>query len=111
MSTVTSNPTMQDPFEVKHPPKYTYEGVFGGLFILTALEFAVSELMHLDTLPFVFGAFLLVVMAVVKAVLVGGFFMHIFYEKKPLVILFITFLFPLMIGVPIALSPLFSLTS
>ena len=63
----------------------TYVAVFGALLLFTGLTYAVS---FADLGPFAFPVAMLV--ACTKAFLVASFFMHLKYEKKVFVIMFLT---------------------
>ena len=63
--------------EVKKHVK-TYWGVFGALLVLTAITVAVGYY-HL---PIHYAIIVCLVIALTKGTLVGGYFMHLFGEKK-----------------------------
>ena len=56
-----------------------YLKVFGALLVLTILEYAYASFLHLEFLPLVAG---LLAMALVKAALVGWYFMHLKFEGR-----------------------------
>lgn len=90
-------------FRTKHPGPLTFEKILVALAVLTILEVIVStgySDFHIDILII---APILVFFSLVKATLVGGYFMHIFYEKKPFTIFMIAFGFPMLIVLPIAI--------
>ncbi len=64
-----------------------YMAVFYSLAVLTAVEIAVAYMKFLPLL--VMGA-LLIILALVKAVLVGMYFMHLKFEKRTLGIIAMT---------------------
>lgn len=64
-----------------------YMKVFYSLTVLTAVEIGVA---YARMLPLLVMGFLLVVLALVKAVLVGMYFMHLKFEKRTLGIIALT---------------------
>ena len=93
-------------FRSKHPGPMTFEKVLVFLAIVTLIEVIVSTLYSDKTIGLAIAAFLLVFFAFSKAITVAGYFMHIFYEKRPFTIFMIAFGFPMMIAAPIALVAL-----
>lgn len=94
-------------FRTKHPGYLTFEKVLIALAIITIFEALISVLfvkpsMYSDQTEVIIIALLLCFTSLVKATLVGGYFMHIFYEKKPFTIFMMAFGFPLLIVTPIA---------
>ncbi|HZY40934.1 MAG TPA: cytochrome C oxidase subunit IV family protein [Anaerolineae bacterium] len=88
MSTETNHVT-------RHVPAKTYLGVFALLFVVTAIEVGISQLISDKTLVVI----LLLSLAVVKAALVMMFFMHLKYDAKPYSLLLI---FPLFMAILLA---------
>jgi caa(3)-type oxidase subunit IV len=66
-------------------PNYMY--VFYSLTVLTIVEVTVA---YMSVLPLLIMGFLLVVLALVKACLVGMYFMHLKFEKRTLGIIAMT---------------------
>jgi len=64
-----------------------YMAVFYSLAVLTAVEIAVA---YMRFLPLLIMGFMLVVLALVKAILVGMYFMHLKFEKRTLGIIALT---------------------
>ena len=93
-------------FRSKHPGYQTFEKVIILLAVFTLVEIAISMLHEGGTLTLEITALLLLSIAVVKAVMISGFFMHIYYERKPLVVVFFCFVAPIMVALPIALVAL-----
>ncbi len=56
-----------------------YLKVFGALLVLTILEYAYASFLKLEFVPLVAG---LMAMAIVKASLVGWYFMHLKFEGR-----------------------------
>lgn len=93
-------------FRTKHPSEGVFEKVLIILAVFTAIEITISLLLEQGTLPLIIAGLLLIFFALTKATFVGGYFMHIFYEKKPFTIFMIGFGFPMLIVTPIALVAL-----
>ena len=93
-------------FRTKHPSEGVFEKILIILAVFTMIEVIISLLLENGTLPLIVAGILLVFFAFSKATFVGGYFMHIFYEKKPFTIFMIGFGFPMMIVTPIALVAL-----
>jgi cytochrome c oxidase subunit 4 len=64
-----------------------YMAVFYSLAVLTAVEIGVA---YMRFLPLLVMGFMLVVLALVKATLVGMYFMHLKFEKRTLGIIAMT---------------------
>jgi cytochrome c oxidase subunit 4 len=64
-----------------------YMGVFYSLAVLTALEIGVA---YMKFLPLVIMGLALIILALVKAFLVGMYFMHLKFEKRTLGIIALT---------------------
>jgi cytochrome c oxidase subunit 4 len=64
-----------------------YMAVFYSLAVLTALEIGVA---YMRVLPLLVMGFLLIVLALTKAALVGMYFMHLKFEKRTLGIIAMT---------------------
>lgn len=90
-------------FRAKHPGYLTFEKVWIILAILTGIEVVVSTLYTDYGLSIIVTGLILVFFSLSKATFVGGYFMHLFYEKRPFVIFMIGFGFPMLIVLPIAL--------
>lgn len=90
-------------FRSKHPGNFTFEKVLILLGVITVIELAVSTLHSDGTIQLGIAAVLLIFFSLVKATLVGGYFMHLFYEKRPFVIFMLAFGFPFLIVLPIAI--------
>ena len=60
-----------------HTP--TYMKVFGALLVFTIMEYCYAKYMHLSFFTLVLG---LMAMAIIKATLVGLYFMHLKFEGK-----------------------------
>ena len=90
-------------FRTKDPGEFTFEKVLIVLAVLTGIEVVVSTLYSDYGLSLIITALLLIFFSLTKATFVGGYFMHLFYEKRPFVIFMIGFGFPFLIVVPIAL--------
>jgi caa(3)-type oxidase subunit IV len=91
-------------FRTKHPRKNMFEYIMITLTVFTTIELVLSYL-YTDsgTLSLEVAAALLITFAVVKAILVAGYFMHMFYEKKPFLIFLVSFVFPILLALPIAI--------
>ena len=87
-----------------HPTPKTYVIVFFWLFVITLVEIYIAFL----PMPKALMATLFIVMALMKVALIGGFFMHLIYEKVNLIyvlVLPLILLLVLLIGLfPDALS-------
>lgn len=90
-------------FRTKHPGPLTFEKILLTLAILTVFEVIISTIYTDFHVDIILIAIILVFFSLVKATLVGGFFMHIFYEKKPFTIFMIAFGFPMLIVLPMAI--------
>ena len=90
-------------FRTKHPGEFTFEKVLIVLAVLTGIEVLVSTLYSDYGLSLIVTALLLVFFSLSKATFVGGYFMHLFYEKRPFIIFMLGFGFPMLIVLPIAL--------
>ncbi len=90
-------------FRTKHPGEFTFEKVLVVLAVITGIEVVVSTLYSDYGLALSITAILLVFFSLTKATMVGAYFMHLFYEKRPFVIFMIGFGFPMLIVIPIAL--------
>ena len=95
-------------FRAKHPGALTFEKELILLAIITMIEALVSVLfvkpsLYTDQTQFMLVILVLAFFSLVKATLVGGYFMHIFYEKKPFTIFMISFGFPILIILPVAI--------
>ena len=109
MAHVESHKNLPDhpAFRTKHPGHLTFEKILGLLAVVTLIEVLISTA-HTDGL---FGfqatlavtAILLIFFSFFKASLVAGYFMHLFYEKRPFVIFMLAFGFPFLIVVPVAI--------
>ena len=85
----------------KHP---TYMAIFGALIALTVIELAVAQLPKYVEGSTRIMIVALVALALVKAALVGLFFMHLRFERKTFVIL-VSFPLVLAVILIIALLP------
>lgn len=90
-------------FRTKHPGEFTFEKVLIVLAVLTGIEVVVSTLYTDEHLNIIVIGLILVFLSLTKATFVGGYFMHLFYEKRPFVIFMLGFGFPMLIVLPIAL--------
>lgn len=90
-------------YRSKHPGEFTFEKVLIILGVITFVEVLVSTLYSDYNLALVITAILLVFFSLAKATFVGGYFMHLFYEKRPFVIFMIGFGFPMLIILPVAI--------
>lgn len=84
----------------------TYRKVIVILAVLTAVEFAIAQVMPKEGAVFVAGVLVLLALAFVKAVYVARFFMHIKYD--PNVLAFLACI-PLILGPPLVLVAGFDL--
>ena len=100
--TETQNVPEHPAFRVKHPGSNVLEKVMITLTVFTFVELAISFLLEGGTLTLEIAGVILIVLALIKATLIAGFFMHLFYERKPLFIIFIAFVGPMLIALPIA---------
>jgi len=67
--------------EAHHGPDVkSYLVIFGALSVFTAISFVVNEFVRHDTISATTGMLLILGVAVVKAVLVGMYFMHLKYD-------------------------------
>jgi len=67
--------------EVHHGPNVqAYLVVFGALSVFTAVSFVINELVRGGTLTSIVGMLIILGVAVVKAVLVATYFMHLKYD-------------------------------
>ena len=95
-------------FRAKHPGVLTFEKVLILLAVITMVEALISVLfvknsLYSDPNGIMTIALVLIFFSLVKATLVGGYFMHLFYERKPFSIFMISFGFPMLIVLPIAI--------
>ena len=90
-------------FRTKHPGKNIFEIIFVVLAVFTLIELAISAMLEGGSLPREISIFLLVFFALVKAILVAGYFMHLFYEKSPFRIFLIAFVIPMFLALPVAI--------
>lgn len=93
-------------FRAKHPGYQVFEKVIILLAAFTLVELVISVLHEGGTLTLELTALFLLVIAVIKATMIAAFFMHIYYERKPLVVFFFGFVAPMMVALPIALVAL-----
>ena len=71
--------------EAHHGPDVkSYLVIFGALSVFTAISFVVNEFVRHDTISATTGMLLILGVAVVKAVLVGMYFMHLKYDWSKL---------------------------
>ena len=90
-------------FRIKHAGYLTFEKVIITLAVATLVELSISLLLEGGTLPLEIAALCLIVIAIFKGTLIVGFFMHLFYERKPLIIALLGFVAPMLVGLPVAL--------
>lgn len=95
-------------FRSKHPGTLTFEKVLILLAVITMVEALISVLFVKNSLYSNSNELMIIVLilafsSLVKATLVGGYFMHIYYEKKPFTIFMIAFGFPILIILPVAI--------
>lgn len=107
-ATAKANVPDHPAFRSKHPGYLTFEKILGALAVLTFFETVVSvtfvkESLYSNQTAVIMIALLLLFTSLVKATLVGGYFMHVFYEKRPFTIFMIAFGFPALIVLPIAI--------
>ncbi len=93
--------------EIHEYPRPPYEKVWFSLLVLTIIEVLVGSQGFVDLFTKPFQILVLISLAIIKAALVGAYFMHIKFEKHPLWVTFLTFGFPILLGGPIALVALF----
>jgi caa(3)-type oxidase subunit IV len=98
----TENVPEHPAFRTTHPRKNMFEYIMITLTVFTAIELILSYL-YTDsgTLSLEDAAVLLLTFAVVKAILVAGYFMHMFYEKKLFLIFLVSFVFPILLALPL----------
>ncbi len=88
----------------EHPPR-PYFKILIILAVITAIEVTTSEL-GIPAYGAAIIAWLLIVMALIKAVTIIAFYMHIKYEKSPLKVFSITFVIPFLMSFLVAFFPL-----
>jgi caa(3)-type oxidase subunit IV len=79
----------------------TYIYVWIALLILTILELGAAQLT--DLLGSELSTLFILVFTLGKAILVAGFFMHLFYEERKKFLVLIVFILPILIVIPIVL--------
>lgn len=79
----------------KHIPAKVYVGVFALLFVVTAIEVGITGVIADETVKII----VLLALAVIKALLVVAFFMHLRYDTKTYSTLM---LFPLFMAILLA---------
>lgn len=79
----------------KHVPAKVYLGVFALLFVVTAIEVGITSIIPDETVKII----VLLVLAVIKALLVVGFFMHLRYDTKTYSVMMV---FPLFMAILLA---------
>ncbi len=80
---------------VKHVPAKVYVGVFAVLFVVTAIEVGITSVIHDETVKII----ILLALAVIKALLVVAFFMHLRYDTKTYTVMM---LFPVFMAILLA---------
>ncbi|MHA1990143.1 MAG: cytochrome C oxidase subunit IV family protein [Candidatus Hodarchaeales archaeon] len=76
----------------------TYFFVWVALLVLTVLELAASVM---DFLGAEISTIIILVFTLAKAVLVAGFFMHLFFEERKKFLVLTVFIVPVLIVIPI----------
>ncbi|MHA1984760.1 MAG: cytochrome C oxidase subunit IV family protein [Candidatus Hodarchaeales archaeon] len=95
MAVVSESPTTT---EEHSSDARTYIYVWVALLVLTVLELAASVM---DFLGAELSTIVILAFTLAKAILVAGFFMHLFYEKRKKFLVLTVFIVPMLIVIPI----------